>query len=235
MRHQVRGRKLHRTSSHKKALLKNLATALFEHKRVKTTEAKAKELRPYAESLITKAKVALAREKQGMLPEGQKIDVHSRRVVGKHIASKAVLQELFDTIAPKVESRPGGYTRITKLGLRRGDGGMSAIIELVDWSAPQDGASSLRKKKKKAPAAPKAAKPAPAPVAAQEMAPEAPVTAEEALQEVEVIDVPAVEEPQTEGENIDAPIEEPPALENPAPEGEQPRMKFDDTTEEESK
>ena len=142
MRHLKSGRKLKRTSSHRKALLRNMATSLFEHKKVFTTEAKAKELRPYAEALITKAKHALVNEKQGLLPEGQKVDIHNRRVVARHIFSKAVLQELFDTIAPLVEDRPGGYTRIIKTGFRRGDAGRTAVIELVDWSAPQDGAVS---------------------------------------------------------------------------------------------
>ena len=148
MRHQVRGRKLNRTASHRKALLKNLATSLFEHKHVKTTLAKAKELRPYAEQLITKAKKAMQNEKGGLLPEGQKVDINNRRIVGRDIRNKAVLQELFDTIAPLVEERPGGYCRITKLGTRRGDGGEAAIIELVDWSAPQDGTVSLKARKK---------------------------------------------------------------------------------------
>jgi ribosomal protein L17 len=88
MRHLVEGRKLGRTSSHRKALLRNLATALFEHKKLATTEAKAKELRPYAEQLITKAKKALYREKNGMLPEGTKIDIHYRRIVGRDIRNK---------------------------------------------------------------------------------------------------------------------------------------------------
>ena len=148
MRHQVRGRKLKRTASHRNALMKNLATSLFEHKHVRTTLAKAKELRPYAEQLITKAKKALQNEKGGLLPEGQKVDVHNRRLVGRDITNKAVLQELFDTIAPLVEERPGGYCRITKLGTRRGDAGDAAIIELVDWSAPQDGTASLKQRKK---------------------------------------------------------------------------------------
>lgn len=148
MRHLKAGRKLKRTSSHRRALMRNLATALFQHKKIETTEAKAKELRPFAEKLLTKAKHALAREKQGLLPEGQTIDLHSRRVVARQIQSKAVLQELFDTIAPAINERPGGYTRIIKSGFRRGDAGDKAIIELVDWSAPQDGSVSLKRKKK---------------------------------------------------------------------------------------
>jgi len=151
MRHLKSGRKLKRTSSHKKALLRILATSLFEHKKIATTEAKAKELRPYAERLITKAKHALQREKQGILPDGQTIDVHNRRIVYRDIRNKAVLEELFDTIAPMVEDRPGGYTRIVKTGFRRGDGGRTAIIELVDWSSPQDGAVGLKGKKRNAP------------------------------------------------------------------------------------
>lgn len=150
MRHLVSGRKLKRTASHRKALLANLATSLFEHKRVETTLAKAKELRSVAETLITKAKVALAREKQGLLPNGMKTDVHSRRVVGKVIRKKAVVAELFDAIAPVVESRNGGYTRVIKTGFRRGDAAATAVIELVDWAAEQDGASSIKRKKKKA-------------------------------------------------------------------------------------
>jgi len=147
MRHAKRGRKLNRTSSHRKALLRNMATSLFEHKRLSTTVSKAKELRPYAEQLITKAKHALENEKAGKLPEGQTVDIHNRRMVAKHLMSKAVLQELFDTIAPMVEERNGGYCRIIKTGFRRGDAAQTAIIELVDWSAPQDGATGTKKKK----------------------------------------------------------------------------------------
>lgn len=148
MRHLKSGRKLKRNSSHRKALLNNLATSLFEHKKIVTTEAKAKELRAFAEGLITKAKHALRNEKLGLLPEGHKVDIHNRRIVGKFIRNKAVLQELFDTIAPMVEERPGGYTRVVKLGSRRGDGSPTAIIELVDWSAPQDGAVSTKSRRK---------------------------------------------------------------------------------------
>jgi len=148
MRHQVAGRKLKRTHSHRKALLHNLATQLFEYKKVQTTEAKAKELRPFAERLITKAKNALIRERQGELPSGQSIDIHNRRQVGRVIRNKAVLQELFDSIAPAVESRNGGFTRVIKTGVRRGDNARTAIIELVDFAAEQDGAISTKRKKK---------------------------------------------------------------------------------------
>lgn len=216
MIHLRKGRKLKRTSSHKKALMRNLASALFEHKKIKTTEAKAKELRPYAEQLITKAKRALQNEKQGLLAEGQTVDVHNRRVVGRDIRSKAVLQELFDTIAPMVESRPGGYTRIIKVGTRRGDGGKAAIIELVDWSAPQDGAVSLKGRKKAVARKPKAKPEA----AAKEVAEKAPVAvAEETIVEepVAIVEEVVAEAPQAE-EVVETPAAEAAAEEAPAEE-----------------
>jgi large subunit ribosomal protein L17 len=148
MRHLKSGWKLKRTSSHRKALLRNLATQLLEHKRIETTLAKAKALRPFVEKLITKAKRAILRERQNLLPEGHKIDIHARRIVGRLITNKAVLQELFDTIAPVVVERPGGYLRIVKTGFRRGDAAEMAVVELVDWGAPQDGAVSKRTKAK---------------------------------------------------------------------------------------
>ena len=149
MRHLVKGRKLNRTKSHREAMFKNMATSLFEHKKLHTTEAKAKELKPIAEKLITKAKNALANEKQNLLPEGQTVDIHNRRQVGRFIRNKAVLQELFDAIAPVVEGRNGGYTRVVKTGTRRGDAARTAVIELVDWGAPQDGTISNKPAKRK--------------------------------------------------------------------------------------
>jgi large subunit ribosomal protein L17 len=94
----------------------NLATSLFTHDKVTTTEAKAKALRPYAEKLISKAR---------------KGDLHARRVVLKTITDKAAVARLFEEVAPRYADRPGGYTRITKLGPRRGDGAEEAIIELL--------------------------------------------------------------------------------------------------------
>lgn len=173
MRHAVKGRKLGRTDTHRKSLLANLATSLFEHKRIKTTESKAKELRPYAEKLITRAVHALNNEQNNKVPNGEK-DVHNRRVVGRVIRNKAVLQELFDTIAPAVGTRPGGYLRITKLELRRGDNAREAVIELVDWSNPQDG--SIKKRVRKA-----RVKTTPAPVVA---AISTPVVEETVVEEV---------------------------------------------------
>lgn len=151
MRHLKAGKKLNRTSSHRKALMRNMAQSLFEHKRIHTTEAKAKALRPYAEKLITRAKTALHREQNNLLPEGQSIDVHSRRVVAKELNKKDIIQELFDSIAPVVAEREGGYIRIIKTGVRRGDSARTAMIELVDWSSTQE-SQKPKKTKKVAPA-----------------------------------------------------------------------------------
>lgn len=219
MRHVVRGRKLGRTASHRKALMANMATSLFEHKKIVTTEAKAKELRPYAEHLITKAKHALMREKQGLLPEGQTVDIHNRRVVGRVIKVKAVLQELFDAIAPVVESRNGGYTRVVKLGFRRGDAGQKAMIELVDWAAPQDGTVRMKSKRKA-----KSTKPTAKPVVAA-----TPVVVEPAVPAVETVieDTPIVDTQMVETVEVveDAPVVS--ASEEPA------KIVFDDTADSE--
>lgn len=148
MRHLKSGKKLNRTASHRKATLQSLASNLIEHKRIKTTTAKAKALRPYAEKLISKARHALVNEQNGSLPEGQTIDIHTRRIVARELKRKDILQELFDSIAPVVADREGGYTRIIKLGTRRGDSAEVALIELVDWSNPQAGAAPEKPKKK---------------------------------------------------------------------------------------
>jgi large subunit ribosomal protein L17 len=128
MKHRVAGRKLGRTSSHRLALLRNLATALFERERIRTTLMKAKELRPFAEKLVTMAK---------------KETLHARRQVLRHIHDREVVAKLFETVSARFAQRPGGYTRILKLGPRRGDAAEMAIIELVGSEA------SFSKKKKK--------------------------------------------------------------------------------------
>ncbi len=117
MRHRNKGRTLSRTASHKKATMRNMATSLFRHERIETTTAKAKELRPFAERLITL---------------GKRGDLHARRLAGRLIADRQVLGKLFDDIGPRFAERPGGYTRILKLGSRRGDAAEMALIELVD-------------------------------------------------------------------------------------------------------
>lgn len=150
MRHNVKGRKLGRTASHKKALMRTLVTQLLEYKRIHTTEAKAKELRPYAEKIITKARIAYQREQQGLLPDGQTHDVHTRRLLGRDIRKKSVIENLFDEIVPEIGDRPGGYTRIVKTGIRKGDAGRAALIELVDYNRDIVAATN-KKAKKKAP------------------------------------------------------------------------------------
>ena len=112
-----KGARLGGSPSHQKAILANLATSLFEHGAITTTEAKARVLRPYAEKLITKAKRG---------------DLHNRRQVMSVIRDKSVVHTLFTEIGPRYEERPGGYTRITKIGPRKGDNAPMAVIELVE-------------------------------------------------------------------------------------------------------
>ena len=119
MRHRRKGRKLGRDASHRKALFSNMAGSLFEHGRIKTTEAKAKEPRPIAEKLIT-----LARKDPG--------DVAAQRQAVAYLRSKDSVHRLFHEVAPRFTERPGGYTRIVKLGPRQGDAAPMAYIELVD-------------------------------------------------------------------------------------------------------
>ena len=126
MRHNKTGRKLSRKTAHRKALMANLAVALITHKKIKTTDAKAKELRTYVEPLITFAKRG---------------DLHSRRQVLKKIRHKSVVRELFDNIGPSFSDRNGGYTRITKLGFRDNDCAPVSIIEFVDMVGDPDSKS----------------------------------------------------------------------------------------------
>ena len=119
MRHGDKIKNLSRTASHRKALLSNLAIQLITHKKIVTTLAKAKALRTYVEPLITKAKDNTT---------------HQRRVVFSYLQDKEAITELFDKIAAKVAGRPGGYTRIIKLGARVGDNAETALIELVDFN-----------------------------------------------------------------------------------------------------
>ena len=117
MRHRAKGRQLSRTASHKKALLANLATSLFRHDKIVTTEAKAKELRPYAERLLTLARRG---------------DLHARRQALSQLnQDKFIVHKLFEEIAPRYAERPGGYTRIVKLGPRRSDSAEMVFLELV--------------------------------------------------------------------------------------------------------
>jgi large subunit ribosomal protein L17 len=130
MRHAMRNRKLGRTSSHRQAMFRNQLTSLIEHGRIKTTLAKAKELRPIAERMITR---------------GREDTVQARRLVGRWVQSKTVLRKLFEDVAPRFSDRPGGYTRILKLGPRTGDAAEMAFLELVDF---EPGAEPADEKKK---------------------------------------------------------------------------------------
>ena len=119
MRHGNKVNHLGRTTEHRKALLRNLAIALIEHKRIRTTLAKARSLRTFIEPIITKSK---------------ENTTHSRRVVFSYLQNKEAIKELFSTVAEKVGDRPGGYVRVIKTGFRRGDAAEMAMIELVDFN-----------------------------------------------------------------------------------------------------
>lgn len=137
MRHKKKGNHLSRTTSHKKALMRNMAAQIIEHKEIKTTVAKAKELRGYVERLVTYSK-------RGTL--------HHRRLAFKFLQSKEAVKGLFDEVAPMFETREGGYTRIIKLGNRRGDGAPMSVLQLVGFekSASKSKPKAPKKDKKKA-------------------------------------------------------------------------------------
>ena len=118
MRHRRAGKKLGRDSAHRKALYSNLAGALIEHGRIKTTEAKAKAVKPFAEQMITL---------------GKRGDLHARRLALAELRSQFVVHQLFSDVAPRFADRPGGYTRIVKLGPRQGDAANMVYLELVDY------------------------------------------------------------------------------------------------------
>ena len=163
----TKGPRLGGGPAHERLMLGNLATALFEHGRITTTEAKAKRLRPLAERLITFAKRG---------------DLHARRRVLTVVKDKSVVHTLFTEIGPQYAGRPGGYTRITKIGPRKGDNAPMAVIELVEPMAEQVVAEATGATKRAAKE--KAAAEAPAPVAAAEVVDEAPA-AETEVNEVE--------------------------------------------------
>ena len=120
MRHHRKGKKLGRTSAHRKALYSNLAGALIEHGRIETTEAKAKAVKPFAEKMITL---------------GKRGDLHARRQAMAELRSNDVVHKLFSDVAPRFAERPGGYTRVVKLGPRQGDAAHMALLELVDYDS----------------------------------------------------------------------------------------------------
>jgi large subunit ribosomal protein L17 len=128
MKHKIGFNRLGRKAAHRISLLRNMATSLFRYERIKTTVAKAKELRKSAEKMVTRAKVD---------------SVHNRRIIAKDIRDKAVLNKLFTDIGPRFKERPGGYTRIIKLGKRKGDASEMVFLEFID--------RVLKEKKKMAP------------------------------------------------------------------------------------
>jgi large subunit ribosomal protein L17 len=184
-----KGARLGGSPAHQRLIISNLATALFEHGRITTTEAKARVLRPHAEKLITKAK---------------KGDLHNRREVLKTIRDKSVVHTLFTEIAPTFAERPGGYTRITKIGPRKGDNAPMAVIELVT-EAYSPKAPSTKKTTTTA---------APAPVAEVEEAPAEEAAADEVVveetetaegsSEATTTEAPAAEESTAEAEDSEA-------------------------------
>lgn len=188
-----KGARLGGSPAHQRLILSNLATALFEHGRITTTETKARVLRPYAEKLITKAKRG---------------DLHNRREVLKVIRDKSVVHVLFTDIAETFKDRPGGYTRITKIGPRKGDNAPMAVIELVTEAyAPKP---STKKEAK--------AEAAPVPVEAEEVEAEEPTEApaDEASSEEAVAEDAAADEAVAEAAPADEATEEAPKDEETA-------------------
>lgn len=167
MRHNKAGRRLGRTTSHRIAMFRNMVTSFLQHEKITTTDAKAKELRPIAEKMITL---------------GKRGDLHARRQAAAYIRDRQVVAKLFDVIAPRYNERQGGYSRIIKLGIRPGDNAPLSIIELVEEEVAKKAAAKPAKK-----AAPKAAAKSKATeseeVKAQPVAEEAPKTEVKAVDE----------------------------------------------------
>jgi len=125
MRHRKTGRKLNRDSSHRKAMFANMAASLIEHEQIVTTLPKAKDLRPIVEKLVTL---------------GKRRDLHARRLAMSQLRNEAMVKKLFETLGPRYEGRPGGYTRVLKAGFRHGDSAPVAVIEFVDRDTDAKGA-----------------------------------------------------------------------------------------------
>lgn len=179
MRHGDKINNLGRKKAHREALLANLASQLITHKRIVTTLAKAKALRSYAEPLFTKTKKT-----------GSQLEImHQHRIVFSHLQDKAAVKELFTVVAPKIAGRPGGYTRIIKLGIRPGDNAEKAMIELVDFNEIYGNqvqtAEAATKRTRRGRSSGGAKKPAEATTA----------TAAPAITEAEVIEEPKTETP----------------------------------------
>jgi large subunit ribosomal protein L17 len=131
MRHNVKGRKLGRTTAHRKAMFRNQLASLVEYERIRTTLPKAKELRPIAENVVT---------------QGKKDTLHARRQVNRWLPRRDLVKKVFDEIAPRFGERPGGYLRIVKLGPRQGDGAEMALVEFVELGETVAAESEKKKK-----------------------------------------------------------------------------------------
>ena len=211
MRHQKSGRKLGRNSAHRKAMFRNMVASLFEHGSIRTTDARAKELRKIADRMVTL---------------GKRNTVHARRHAAKTVSDKAILAKIFGEVAEGFAERNGGYTRIIKLGNRRGDNAPLSLIELMPYGAPD-------KKERKRPVAPKITKradtpatkerfdeeaEAAAPVAEEAAVESAPEVAEAPAEEASVEASPEAEAAPEEAAEADAAPEaaEAPAADEPA-------------------
>lgn len=150
MRHLKAGRKLNRTAAHRKALFRNMVTSLIEHEHVRTTDAKAKELRRIADRMITL---------------GKRGTLHARRQALSYIRSRTVVQKLFDEVASRFRGRPGGYTRVIKLGHRHGDAAAMSVIELTDRGETSKAEAERKRERRVRHAEKKAAPPATPPMA----------------------------------------------------------------------
>lgn len=212
MRHLVKGKKLGRSTSHRKATLQALAVALIKNKSIKTTVTKAKELRGFVEPLITKSKSDTT---------------HNRRQVFASLQDKVSVTELFTEIAPKVGDRPGGYTRVLKLGFRLGDGAEMAVIELVDYNDVKPESKSDSKKKTRRAGRSKKTTTSPAEV---KKADKVESKAEETSSEE------VVEEKKTESKKAELDqVEETTEVESSDAKGEEPKAESDESSEEEIK
>ena len=187
MRHKVKGRKLSRTASHRKATLRALTTALVKEHRIVTTVAKAKELRRFAEPLITRAKEDTH---------------HNRKEVFSSLQDKTTVSLLFDEVGPKSKDRPGGYTRVIRIGHRQGDGAEMAVIELVDFNDIQPEGKATKKKRTR-----RAGKSNTPTSTKQEADAVEETVAEEVVEETEVTEE-AVEEVNSEAEEATEDVQE---------------------------
>ena len=133
MNHRTGFNRLSRPTAHRRAMTRNMVTSLFRYERITTTQAKAKEVRKAAEKLITRAKID---------------SVHNRRTAAKFIADERILNKLFTEIGPRMKDRPGGYTRILKLGFRQGDAAETVLFELVDYKLPDSSEQDEKTAKK---------------------------------------------------------------------------------------